>query len=198
MKYFFLLFLMENVSENKFNLNLESAGMEEVEFELLIPRGLANGSMPNTQSRYLQYGHGLFGSFSEIQSGYLRGYADEYGYIVGGVDWLGLSAQDVAGVVEMMTLNLTDFPMVPDRCHQGMLNALYFMKLLISPSFIADDIFAFNDSVNVLSAPYKRNYYGNSQGGILGTVYMALTTDVTHGTAGVPGMHTLGFLNYQK
>ena len=92
--------------------------------------------------------------------------------------------------MEMMTLNLTDFPMVPDRCHQGMLNALWFMKLLLSSEFIADDaIFAFNDSVRVVpaSAPYKRNYYGNSQGGILGTVYMALSTDVTHGTAGVPG-----------
>ena len=147
--------------------------------------------MPNTQSRYLQYGHGLFGSYTEIQSGYLRGFADEYGYILGGVDWIGLSAQDVPAVVTMLTFNGTDFPIVPDRCHQGMLNALYFMKLLTSPKFIADDIFKFNGTNGaqhtVLSPPYKRNYYGNSQGGILGTVYMSLTTDVTHGTVGVPG-----------
>merc|ERR1712154_536794 len=80
--------------------------------------------------------------------------------------------------------------MVPDRCHQGMLNALMLMKLMLSSDFIADDdIFAFDNSVRVVpaSGPYKRNYYGNSQVGILGTVYMALSTDVTHGTVGVPG-----------
>lgn len=153
--------------------------------------------MPNTQSRYLQYGHGLFGSYTEIQSGYLRGFADEYGYILGGVDWIGLSSQDVPAVVTMLTFNGTDFPIVPDRCHQGMLNALYFMKLLTSPKFIADDIFKFNGTngqYTVLSPPYKRNYYGNSQGGILGTVYMSLTTDVTHGTLGVPGISSIYFL----
>ena len=69
-----------------------------------------------------------------------------------------------------------------------MLNALYFMKLLLSPAFVADDIFTFNGSGNVLSEPLKRNFYGNSLGGIMGTVYMALTTDVSHGTAGVPGI----------
>eukprot|EP01083_Nonionella_stella_P045774 122754_1 len=35
---------------------------EEVNFRLLIPQSLGNGSMPNTQSRFLQYGHGLFGN----------------------------------------------------------------------------------------------------------------------------------------
>ena len=163
-------------------------GLEEVEFEILIPQGSANGTIPNTEGRFVQYGHGLFGNFKEIQTGYLRQYADEYGYILGATDWLGLASQDVPAVIEMMTLNLTNFPMLPARCHQGMLNALYFMKLLTSPAFIADDIWKFeNNSINVLAAPYKRNYYGNSNGGIMGTVYMSLSTDVTHGTAGVPG-----------
>lgn len=35
--------------------------------------------------------------------------------------------------------------------------------------------------------PEYTHYYGNSLGGILGTVYMATTTDVTRGTLGVPG-----------
>jgi hypothetical protein len=37
-------------------------------------------------------------------------------------------------------------------------------------------------------APNPAAYYtGNSQGGILGTVYMAVTQDVTRGVLGVPG-----------
>src|SRR5262245_65820792 len=34
----------------------------------------------------------------------------------------------------------------------------------------------------------KRFYRGDSQGGIFGTTYMALTTDVTRGLLGEPGM----------
>ena len=122
-------FVFFHESANGVDAYIYYIGLADVEFEILIPRGLGNGSMPNTKSRYLQYGHGLFGSYTEIQSGYLRGFADEYGYILGGVDWIGLSAQDVPAVVTMLTFNGTDFPIVPDRCHQGMLNALYFMKL---------------------------------------------------------------------
>jgi len=36
-------------------------------------------------------------------------------------------------------------------------------------------------------APEHSYYYGNSLGGILGTVYMATTIDVERGTLGVPG-----------
>lgn len=35
--------------------------------------------------------------------------------------------------------------------------------------------------------PKELNYYGNSQGGIMGTVYCALSQDVTAGVIGVGG-----------
>ena len=36
--------------------------------------------------------------------------------------------------------------------------------------------------------PSRRYYYGNSQGGIFGLNYMALSTDVERGCLGVPGV----------
>ena len=103
-----------------------------------------------------------------------------------GVNWLGLCSQDLPTIVDMLATNLTNFMMVPDRLHQGMLNALYLMKLFLSSGFQNDDIFIF-DNIKVINEPYNHNYFGNSLGGILGSVYMSLTDDVTHGVLSVPG-----------
>ena len=46
-------------------------GMGEVEFELLIPDSVANGSMINN-SRWLQFGHGLFENYREVEHEYMR------------------------------------------------------------------------------------------------------------------------------
>ena len=53
-----------------------------VNFEMLIPTSVANGSI---EGRILQYGHGLFGNYQEIQSGYLQQQSNQYGYIIGGM-----------------------------------------------------------------------------------------------------------------
>eukprot|EP01083_Nonionella_stella_P198634 729137_1 len=137
-------------------------------------------------SRFVQYGHGLFGSMQEITFGIFRETANEYGYILAATNWIGLSWEDVPFVTEMIAFNFTNFPMVPDRCHQGMLNALFLMKLILSDNFQNDACFIFNGN-NVINKPINRHYYGNSQGGILGSVYMALTTDVNKGVLGEPG-----------
>ena len=74
------------------------------------------------------------------------------------------------------------------RSHQGMLNALYLMKLFLSPHFQGDDnIFMFDGIGNVAPDSENRNYFGNSLGGILGSVYMSLTSDVKQGVISVPG-----------
>ncbi|ETO07440.1 hypothetical protein RFI_29954 [Reticulomyxa filosa] len=154
----------------------------DVEFELLIPYSVANHSV---MGRWVQYGHGLFGNFHEIETTYLKQQSNQYGYIFAGVNWLGMCDEDVPFVSEMILTNLTNFPMVPDRLHQGMLNALYLMKLLMSDNFLNDAALQF-DGKQVVD-PSLRNYYGNSLGGIMGSVYMTLTTDVIRGTIGVPG-----------
>ena len=40
-------------------------------------------------SKVLQYGHGLFGSVTELKVGYLNEEADNHSYILGGVNWIG-------------------------------------------------------------------------------------------------------------
>lgn len=43
----------------------------------------------------LQYGHGLFGSRSQVKDAYLGEQANLHGYLLGATDWLGLSSADV-------------------------------------------------------------------------------------------------------
>ena len=158
-------------------------GDAEFAFKMTIPNIVANGTL---SARFIEYGHGLFGSYNEITSGYLRTQSDTYGYIIGGVNLIGMSYEDVLSIVDIIGYNTTNFEMIPDRLHQGMLNELFLVKLFKSPNFQNDkNIFEFNGNMVQFNNGY--NYYGNSQGGIMGVVHMALTTDVTHGVLGVPG-----------
>jgi hypothetical protein len=67
---------------------------------------------------------------------------------------------------------------------QGFVNALLAMRAMMG-KLGQDDAMKFNGA-NVVD-PTQRHYYGNSQGGILGTCYMGLSTDVTRGVLGVSG-----------
>eukprot|EP00054_Salpingoeca_dolichothecata_P016522 m.96985 g.96985 ORF g.96985 m.96985 type:complete len:639 (-) comp22014_c0_seq1:116-2032(-) len=160
----------------------EFVAYEEVQFTILIPyKPVVNG----TTVGVMQYGHGLFGSQSEVNTGYLDAEADKYGYVIGAVDEIGLSYIDEVPVGYMMLTNLSNFPIIPDRLHQGVLNELLLTRLMTSDKFVNDPHVVFNGK-SVID-PTKRYYYGNSQGGILGMVYMGITNDVERGVIGVGG-----------
>ena len=78
----------------------------------------------------LQYGHGLFGSQSEVESGYLEAEANEYGYILFACDWWGMSELDVPSIALMIGTDISHFSIIPDRLTQGMLNAHILMRLV--------------------------------------------------------------------
>lgn len=65
-----------------------------------------------------------------------------------------------------------------------MVNALSLMQMMRG-SFSRDEHVTF-DGVSVINTT-ETAYFGNSEGGIFGTVYMAVTQDVEYGVLGVPG-----------
>jgi len=101
-------------------------------------------------------------------------------------DWIGLSEYDVPAVYEMIATDFTGFKMVPDRCSQGVLRAYTLMRLMLQKDFQTSPQMMFNGRT-VIDSTSKPYYFGNSQGGILGDVYMAASTIATRGTLGVPG-----------
>eukprot|EP00055_Hartaetosiga_balthica_P010956 m.48442 g.48442 ORF g.48442 m.48442 type:complete len:649 (-) comp7397_c0_seq1:95-2041(-) len=170
-----------NVASNDSNTPLYN-GEGEAQFMVVIPESLVNNK---TKGAILQYGHGLFGSMSEIETSYLDNEANTYGYVVFATNWLGMCWEDEVPAASIIAEDLSDFPAIPDRSHQGMLNALLLMRLASSDELINSEHFVFNG--NTVIDPTRRYYYGNSQGGIFGTVYMGVTTDVLRGVVGVAG-----------
>ncbi|MFM7203949.1 MAG: hypothetical protein ACKO6N_24475 [Myxococcota bacterium] len=134
--------------------------------------------------RLLQYGHGLLGGQGEVESGYLGEIANRYGYVLFATDWWGMCSLDSVNIVLMLLTDISDFRIIPDRSTQGMVNFLLMMKLM-SGRFAQDSNMVVN-GVSMIDGT-KRSYFGNSQGGILGGVYMAVSTDVERGILGVPG-----------
>jgi hypothetical protein len=153
----------------------------EYDFTVVVPY---NAQL--TPGTPLQYGHGLLGEGrEEILYDYRVAFANNYGYVLFAVDWIGMSAADeltIAAFIDAGTIG--EFQTVADRGQQGILNALLAMRMMRGA--LADDpVFQFKGKPMIdKSAGY---YHGNSQGGIFGATYMALTTDVPRGMLGVPG-----------
>jgi len=159
--------------------------MTEYEWEAMIPRSLTvQGASPG---RILQYGHGLFESHTEISgkgARQMREDANNYGWVLYAVDWVGMASADAPGIAYMMAHDLTDFPMIPDRLSQGIINALMMTRLAGGDLTLNENFRIDNRSIVDSS---KKSYMGDSNGGILGAVYMALSTEVERGVLGVGG-----------
>lgn len=155
----------------------EPNGTAMFEVEVLIPASAAD-----TPVRPLQYGHGLLGAKEQIESGHFRPFIDDYGYALFGVDFIGFAADDELLIGAMLgNGTFHNFKQVIDRQHQGMLNSLVAMRMMLTS-------FANDPTYGALIDPSEGYYLGISQGGIYGPSYMALSTDIQRGTFGVPGM----------
>ena len=154
----------------------EQVGTTQVEFEVLIPH-----SATMEPAALLQYGHGLLGEKEQIDSSHFRSFINEYNYVLFAVDWIGMAAEDEPQIAYSLNEGwIDDIGIMMDRMHQGTLNQLLAMRMM-STSFADDPMFG------SMIDPDQRYYHGISQGGILGGVYMALTTDVDRGALGVMG-----------
>ena len=166
-------------------LPVHQAGqVDQANFECEIPKA-ATASHPATVG---VYGHGLFGSADEVTASAVPQYANAYDAVFCGTDWLGLSSSTlVLGV--SVTNNLDAFPVLVDNLLQALLNAQVLGNLMENPTGFATSA-AFQDGHH---APLIRPssglvYYGNSEGGIMGGAFTALSTEVHRSVLGVPGM----------
>lgn len=167
-------------------------GTADFVFTVVIP-----ASARMAPAAALQYGHGLLGSGGEeIQYDYRVAFANQYNYAIFAVDWIGMAESDYLHIADLVDKGrLNDFVTVVDRGQQGILNSLLAMRLVTGGLAKHPDLQAKNGP---MIKSDERYYHGNSQGGIFGTTYMALTTDVERGMLGVPGMPYSLLLNRSK
>jgi hypothetical protein len=173
-------------------------GTADFLFTVLVPQDVIDDGQPVP---IVQYGHGLLGDSDDLVDKGERELASREHMILFGTNWLGLtdggsapttdagpppSDGDDEGFIGIFLLqgDMTQFTHIADRLRQGVANALGMMRLMTG-AFVNDP----NVQVNGTSLidPTRHYYFGDSQGGLMGVPYMALTTDVTRGYLGEMG-----------
>ena len=166
-------------------------GFADYPFLVQIPNSATTG----TPGAILQNGHGLLGSKEEGEDGYMATICDEKDFVEIAVDLVGFASDDTTPILEAITGDIGAFAHVVERQQQGMVNQLLAMRMM-KGSFYKDPMVQFGGASAI--DPTHVYYRGDSQGGIMGTTYMAITTDVTRGLLGEPGMPYDFLLNRSK
>jgi hypothetical protein len=155
-------------------------------FELVIPASATTaGPYP-----LLVYGHGLLGGADEVSGSHVRRFCQEKGWICIGTDWIGLSESEATGVgasaaAVFAIKDINNFPWVGDRLQQAMVN---FMALArAAKSICKDPQAALPSGASALAEPFVVQYYGISQGGIMGMSLLAYSPDISRGVLQVGG-----------
>ncbi len=168
-------------------------GTYAANFDCIVPNAaIASPGRPSV------YGHGLLGSASEVGSSPQRTLAQTHNFVFCATDEIGFSNGDIANTVGILG-DFSKFPELTDRTQQGLLNEMLLGRLMDNPSGFLSNAAFHADGVSTASAavidPSKLYYNGNSQGGILGGAFMAVSPDATRGSLGVPGMNYSVLLN---
>jgi hypothetical protein len=155
---------------------------------ILVPNSVvAAGAKPHG---LLQNGHGLFGRMTEGNNGYLARMANGWQWIAFSTDFFGFAEEDEALAGLALLGEFEAMASFFERQLQGHVTQLLVMRMMmgrVAKSGISDS----NGALLLDPAwidPGLRAYRGDSQGGIMGAAYMALSTDVTRGLLGEPGM----------
>jgi hypothetical protein len=163
-------------------------GTWNANFDCIIPRSAVNGAP--SPARPSLYGHGLFGTASEVGSSGQRDLANTYNFVLCATDEIGMSQSDL-GTALAITSDVSNFPKLADRLQQGLLNELYLGRAMIHPDgFSSNPAFHVNGTLGTPSVIDTSHLYydGNSQGGIMGGALAALSPDFTRAALGVASM----------
>jgi hypothetical protein len=143
-----------------------------------VPRSALGGEAHGL----MQYGHGLFGSGAEVRADYLDRVASDHHLIYFAASLTGMSGAEVPLVISALS-DVTDFLAISDPLHEGLVEWLLLARAMRAQLGALPAL----ASRHVTIDPAQLFYSGNSQGGIFGATYVALSTDITRGHLGVPG-----------
>jgi hypothetical protein len=159
-------------------------GFEEWPFRLQLPHAAFDGPEPVP---VLQYGHGLLGGKEEADNGWLRDMAQRLGFAILACDMQGMNT--LAGTTWVGTLATEGgrFPDLQELAWQGVVNQLVQQRM-VKTSLAEDAEPALHRGDGGLAwDPDTVWYYGNSQGGSVGTLVAATSLDIERAALGVPG-----------
>ncbi|MGH7286794.1 MAG: hypothetical protein ACREI8_02095, partial [Myxococcota bacterium] len=157
------------------------------------PYGIAIPCSALSESKpALLLGHGLFGNGPGVVTQLTQAEGLEgLDFVAGGTNWSGLSSPDGPELDEFIVRVIADvdqFEALPDRLRQGQLNTLLLARMLKQGIFHMDPAFRV-DGRGVIDVEAPAYYFGASLGGIMGTMFAALTPDVEKLNVDVPAIN---------
>jgi hypothetical protein len=167
-------------------------GIWTAPFECTIPRVGIDGLSPQQLRPYV-FGHGLFGDMTGIRGSVNPQLQNQHGFVGCATDEIGMSNKDL-GTIAGVLGNLSNFPRLPDRLQQGLVNELFLERLMFhqqglssDPAFHVDGATLGSQGVIDTSHVY---YMGASQGGIMGGALAAISPDA------IQNVLLVGAMNY--
>ncbi|MFM9038138.1 MAG: hypothetical protein ACKOJ9_10720, partial [Actinomycetota bacterium] len=154
----------------------------EIEVPFLCQVPIIAETEPDRALRPGLYGHGLLGSEYEIDyGGDVRALGNEAEILFCSTQWAGMSEIDIGNAAETLT-DFSRFPTMADRMQQGIVNFIA-LGWMMQNGLLGDPAFAGVEVAGDLV------YYGNSQGGIMGSALAAVSPDISRSVLGVPGIN---------
>jgi hypothetical protein len=142
----------------------------------------------------LLYGHGLLGTERQVTSAGPTLLAQNHNYVVCGTALIGMAEEDTGNAASIL-VDPSNFATLADRLLQGHLNTLFLGRLMRHPDGLVSDPAFRTFADEPLLDVNELSYYGISQGGIMGPVSTAVSTDWNRGVFGVPGVNYSTLLN---
>jgi hypothetical protein len=177
--------------------NVAQNGTVDVPFKIVVPNSVEDAWGP---ARGIAFGHGFFGSTAEMDAQPARTLLSSLGVVAFGIDWWGMSQDDLGTVVGLISSTPSQLGTLTDRVHQAMANWLVMTRAMKTslagevalhrPLFGNGVTFLPNGKNNggtILYDPSHVQYFGASLGGILGSVMSALNPDVERAVINVGG-----------
>lgn len=153
----------------------------EVPALVIVPPSLMRAGA--TPGRFLQFGHGFFGTREEAAGGFVPAFADAHGFVAACIDWAGMSTEDLAFVLRAIASDPSASMDFTDRVPQAMVNQLSLAAARASIAALPE---LQRGGASALD-PSAAYFVGISQGHILGGTYLALSHEVRRAALEVGG-----------
>ncbi len=175
-------------------------GFTNVPYALSIPCSVFDGEGFAPASSVV-LGHGLFGDGPGFVKSVAPSGNQALDVALGGVNWIGLSNNETDGCnfnlnaifldcfIARVVGDLDDTTALADRKRQGMLHALLLARMMTRGAFNLDPLIQGPGGQGALAAGTPAGYFGVSLGGIMGTMFAALTPDAQRINVDVPGIN---------
>jgi hypothetical protein len=172
-------------------------GTTTFDFTINVPNSVRDRFEPG---RALAYGHGFFGGRTELEGNGAKTIAEQLGAVELGIDWWGMSREDVGRVSTTLGDDPPHGADFTERVHQAMANWIIATAAFRGPLAQAPELMRPAEGAGVVMGPGGTSnagqlvydpsfvgYFGASQGHILGGTLAALDPDFTRAVLNVGG-----------